>query len=516
MEQQANIPLWVEKVGRSGGRDHLALESVGQAMIEELTSGISNITQRARYLSFFSWVIKLFFESDEVKDRSSFKKYLHKMALLYAVSNSAQHLDDSLSGIDGIDFARNNLDSLLIKEKPIEEFLENYNDNYWIYKAKLEDLDLTYTNDETGIPALVEPEGKKLASAFEHNISDLKERIKKYPLHDREFLKKLESKWCYHHLKDNSEERQILEDVLFARNNDLPKNVNRRYSLILFLSYIEQFEDKEIHGFERWLFSDPQLPQNLEKIKENWKVFFSRNHLVFAIESLFHYFLQSVNENNLDTLEFVEKMEKDFTNEDNFSQLLYTPVEQLLQPDHWDNIQIDKYEPDLIIPLDEISLSKKREDYHQFFRNSVITLLSIYHRYKGEEMENNLSKIFMDLGGSFRISLSVFIEILNDSAVRNEKLIDFLRRFYFEQIIPRHLLISTEKMYSRNLDTFHFNKGDRYFEYLPIADSFQPKYNMMKTNEIYNFLMDLDLIQEQEDKYLLTERGRQVKEEFYE
>jgi hypothetical protein len=54
------IPQWVKKIENQGGRDHLGLESVGQNMLEEISSGISNITERLRYFSLFCWVLQKF------------------------------------------------------------------------------------------------------------------------------------------------------------------------------------------------------------------------------------------------------------------------------------------------------------------------------------------------------------------------------------------------------------------------------------------------------------------------
>ena len=119
------IPLWVKKIENQGGRDHLGLESVGQNILEEISCGVSNITERIRYFSVFCWVLQKFLTSSLKKTRTNYRIILNKITFLYALSNSYLHLEESGTGINGIDFIRRNIDKIFSKELELDESLFN-------------------------------------------------------------------------------------------------------------------------------------------------------------------------------------------------------------------------------------------------------------------------------------------------------------------------------------------------------------------------------------------------------
>lgn len=519
-----NYPLWVEKVGRSGGRDHLSLESVGQAILEEITTGISNITKRARYYSFYCWVIKSFFDSDTKKTRKNYRKYMRRASFLYTMSNSSKHLDASLTGIDGIEFARNNLDKLISKQKIADEdFFQShkYLDNNWIYKAKLNDLLLTTDNDMSGIPALVEPYGKKLAEAFEKSLGDTQVDLENFGNWEIEYLNKLEDIWCYHNLSKHKKERQILEDAFFARNEDNSKQLNRRYSLTLILHYIEQFGNKNLHDFEKWVCSKPNnLPEKMKQIANVWSYLFSRNYLVFSFESLFLYFILTISRQRMSLEQFYLILKENIANQDQNKTTITTnyldkQVSQLIKKLGDDVKNQTLYETNMIVQLDLLNRNEYQNNKIEFLTKPILVLFALYNRYK----KNNYSaqeEIFLGIGDAQRISILSWIKIVDDALKNNLTLFEFITNIIQSHIITRHQLVATQKFYSQNLDTFHFRIDENLFDVKAIANEFRPKYNVMKIDEIYNIFEDLDLVVYGEEKYVLTKRGKEVLKEFYE
>ncbi len=71
-------PAWSEIEYLPGGaRDALRLETVAEAMLEDLLPGINNGTQRARYYSFWAWVLYEFIrDEDAVHNQRGFYEWL--------------------------------------------------------------------------------------------------------------------------------------------------------------------------------------------------------------------------------------------------------------------------------------------------------------------------------------------------------------------------------------------------------------------------------------------------------
>jgi hypothetical protein len=70
-------PFWTYYDAKTvAGEDHLGIKYVAINIADILQNGISSITPRARYWSFFAWVLYDFIEHEEDKSRSAFLKFL--------------------------------------------------------------------------------------------------------------------------------------------------------------------------------------------------------------------------------------------------------------------------------------------------------------------------------------------------------------------------------------------------------------------------------------------------------
>lgn len=531
----SSYPLWVEKVGRQSGRDHLGIESVGQAILEELTFGISNITRRICYYSFFCYVIKSFFESKEEKTYKNYNLHLKKLSLLYALSMSSAHEVESNTGIDGIEYARKYLKQIYSGEKiiddqyfSIEGTAREFLNNNWIYKAKLNNLNLTYAKDNSLIPSLVEPYGRKLAQLFEDKLKDLLPQNIEFNKLTPEMMKKLEEQWCYHRVKDHEKERKLLEDIIFSRSFDNQVQLNRRYSLTLILQFVKESSEKDLSKFERWIYQDDNLPEKLTHIKYLWKILYARNYFVYSLESLFLYFLMQIQKKPLSLDTFLQQTEKviyeQASNKDSsdvkIAHIYNKPLIHVLN-EIFENEKInsDLYEPNLIYPLTRNRSEISQENEHQYLSNAILCLLSLYYRYrfKPEIPFTEDMLLFFNFGDTFRLSLRSFFDTLDDALHEGRTLKEVVNELYTTQLLPRHQLIATEKLYANNLDTFHFQLEDNLYHFVKRPEHFIPSFNALKFSEAINFLEDLDLLHS-EDRftYELTQKGKDVLEEFYE
>jgi len=533
------IPLWVKRIEHQGGRDHLGLESVGQNMLEEISCGISNITERLRYFSLFCWVLYKFLNSRLKKTKSNYRILINKITFLYALSNSLSHLEEANTGINGIEFIRKNFKDILNHKLKLDNSLFKSNapiNNDWIYRGKLNDLKLILLQANSGIPKIVKPNGLKLAETFDKlNLNLNFENLNLNQYTNVDTLKNLEEKWCYHNLSKNDEERQLLEDIIFSKSYnkysmDNYKELNRRYTLTLLMKYIDQKHLKNRQDFEKWIyFNKEKQNQNISHTLLLWKILFARNYLVFSLESLFFYFLEKINIEPLSYSEFIEIIKNidtenniinKFFKNNNFKNIFEMKIDKLFEKLYSPDISLDKNnilsETNLILDLEtNLRRNLDSQTVNLYLVYPIFCLYSLYFRWSKKEL-NIGSLSFMKMGGSKRFSLYYLFQYLQDYKDREFTVGDMITDLYHNFILPQHFNVSFEKLYDRNINTFHFSIDSNKYYTLLRNQQFYPNYNFMKINEIFNFFQDLELVSSEDNSYYnLTQRGKNLLIKYY-
>ena len=293
---------------------------------------------------------------------------------------------------------------------------------------------------------------------------------------------------------------------------------------MLILEYVYRFNSYDNQEFERWIYKDiSDLPANLSRVKQLWRLLYARNYLVFSFESLFLFFLSSIKEESLNFDDFFLKV-RSLQAENSylltqFNNSLDTPISKVLSK-VFDSTKIPEdssfYEPTLMIDLENIKRNIPQEKLYKFVINPVFCLFSLYNRYSQIELSDE-EREFLEMGDTFRISLQNIFNHIKVSLQKNIKLSEFLRELYYSNILPRHLNVAHDKYASRNLDTFHYQLDENQFKFVQRDRAFEPMYNFMKQNEMLNFLEDLNLIERNENKEIkITESGLKIRQEFYE
>jgi hypothetical protein len=73
---------WVEPAGRGQGMDHLAIQAPCITLYGELLPGITNVTDRARYYSFYPWFLKAY---DRLRPKIPLQGALRRAECLFAL-----------------------------------------------------------------------------------------------------------------------------------------------------------------------------------------------------------------------------------------------------------------------------------------------------------------------------------------------------------------------------------------------------------------------------------------------
>ena len=250
-----------------------------------------------------------------------------------------------------------------------------------------------------------------------------------------------------------------------------------------------------------------------------WRYLFSRNYLVFSFESLFLYFLLKSSQKQLSLEQIFEELKKDVNSQTDtllpLNDYIEEPLIRIVDSLKSDVDKNNLFETGMVVSLDLLNRGEYLENTSSFLKIPIFTLIALYNRYKKEDYSQD-EETFLGIGEAQRISMLSWIKIVDKAIEENLSLFQFTVNIIQSHVITRHQLVATQKFYSQNLDTFHFNIEEGVVNVKPIAQDFRPKYNVMKLEEIINIFEDLDLVNYEGEKILLTERGKEVLREFYE
>ena len=104
------LPRWTKRVATEGGRDPLGLSGVAFRITDYLLSGIVTTTERARYYSFYTWVIWHIANEEPTEDFQEFVNAFRRREAAMALATLAADTSASPVGVDATRkyFARGN------------------------------------------------------------------------------------------------------------------------------------------------------------------------------------------------------------------------------------------------------------------------------------------------------------------------------------------------------------------------------------------------------------------------
>jgi hypothetical protein len=538
------------------------MESVGITMLDSLIPGITNITKHARYYSLHAWLLKHFWETSDDHSEKAFRKFRRPIEMAFALAFCLHHggEGDGLTGIDQVNVL-SPLWSSDRKEFDLDPDKHNFRSSEWIYHSVMRQLKIVEDDrdDDRLVGSLVMPLGRDLAEEFERNITGtefyaiLKKKGAPGKI-SRAALLELAERACLCQLAPHGgRERDVLQQAFFRfdlKGTDHPARFgNRRKTLLFFLDMVRQRAGEEfgLRDFEDlayfWKY-DKQVgykpPAALEDIAELWRLFWSRQHLVYSILSYFSYMLHDTRGRTTSLNSFIDEtvsgmeLEK-VAKELSIGAKTFDP-RKLLVRDLISAIQKsvgakdkgpqDGVEFDRLCghgsPVSESLLTDAIDDApartpRAYVTRATLCLLSVFVR-----MRPYLKTPFADFlcigeeGDNYRVSTASFFQELEARLPSADFTVERFVRWVFEDyVISQHLRVAFAKWQTGN-DTFSFIQDG---ETIRGIDDVSPQFNNMRFYEITTMLADLGLIAEKPDgAFALTARGTKALEngeDFY-
>jgi len=306
---------WVERPRRTTGLDHLGVRAPCINIYGQLLPGITNVTDRARYFSFYTWVIwKL--DQEGVRDWDEVAKDIIRKAdclnTLIAEYHRVLSEDDRAHSAAAVgilalggkarEISPNKLITLSnhaqLETSPDRYFKNPYGGLGQYYIGSLRDMLILAGDTNSGL-RYSDGRGTVLAQAFDSGVDG--DRFWNCIRSDSVTEEDLEALvgFCPCGIPENVQEQKVLSAILFAEDehaNEADKI--RRLSLQLMLSLAAQAESAGL-AFTPQLFRGAvygtslqgkpwELPASLNAVRERWAVYSQNEVLAMALQGMFY------------------------------------------------------------------------------------------------------------------------------------------------------------------------------------------------------------------------------------
>src|SRR5579863_2399327 len=324
---------WVEPATPIRGLDHLGVQAPCIALYAQLLPGITNVTDRARYYSFYPWLIRSFEQRYDDHSGDEFRRVLRRAECLLALIaiRHARVIGDGDDGRHGAGMVgRLSLLRIPEDEKAIE--LSEYADldgpkRYFknplgglgqYYFGPLRDLRvLDYTSDEDGgLPGYDKIRGSPLADGLGAGVpQDDFFRVLQKPKFRWTDLDAL-AEFCPCSLRQHKAEHTLLLDLFLARSESYrsPESENRRSSLALALDLVSRHTKLDGYSMENVFLASAytralangaswDVHPSLCKVQRGWAIYEQNELLSLALQALFAAVLAAIERDQSGRLE---------------------------------------------------------------------------------------------------------------------------------------------------------------------------------------------------------------------
>jgi hypothetical protein len=544
-------PKWIEKIYvEEEGEDFLGLRSVQANITEYLLPGIITTTDRARYYSFYSWLLHEYKENHP--NSLTLAKFIKRRERIFALANLVFDREGGYgkgtASLFGTRKLNRVLDSVGGKKRiPLstEDYIQATMGGYAQYSGIMRSLQIIKDSDEA-IELL--PKAKLLAESFEKAIAGTKYYKQRFMFDetdtiDRDVLLEYGEK-CYLSGLANSHERQVVLDVLFGFDakiylpkpeSAIPTFGNMSLSLGLILDMIYQsktpFDNQEFRRFIMYSscsdFKEYRPAYTFVQVLSHWRMFQLREHYVHAIYEMwiffldvlktqgpvsFQQFIKCVDDIDISTLRSPLKFRKN----SKFSSIRVAAlIQTIFQQSGIDTKQIDagyiQFANQFSVIINEEEIERERNadeaSQEQDLLSALLTLISIFLRLKGIfKLGETSSWFWAQEGGARRRSMELFMYQLDQYISEDKSLLEMLEWIFRDYVVAQHTITALEKWRQREVNTFHFSNDNGLYECRRMDHN---TYTAARFVQAYSMIVDLGLVKfDSEDVPKLTKIGK--------
>lgn len=302
LAEEVNLaPAWTRRSTSSVGRDPLGLQATSVRIYRGLVPGITNVTNRLRYYSFYCWVVLAYERHEHADDKNRWRRFIRRAEALYALASYAASTAET-GGMAGREWvekewptieASDQADLTLHDDPKVENYLGAARGNFGqFYIASMIDVGLLAKS--RGVP-LIGPDGRILARAFEASSGEVAKLMADAVLSGTVSVSDLApigQAAGPHVISDESEEMRLLRNFIEGRGGRLGSA--RCNSAWLLLEYLRRLdgarydEEGAREAFYNRVMPDGSPFQPRSPILLGWRAYEANELCHSALAALFN------------------------------------------------------------------------------------------------------------------------------------------------------------------------------------------------------------------------------------
>lgn len=536
-------PAWSEIEYLPGGaRDALRLETAAEAMLEDLLPGINNGTQRARYYSFWAWVLHEFIRDvDAVHNQRGFYEWLRPREDMLIFAHLLHGHDKGAAGTtQGAKFWRDGEP----EEYPLDWIsLTSVSGGAYqlYYTGALEEMNIIAREPDKPHDVLQSPVGMNLAEAYGRSVQHT-EYVGSHwnaTRATRDLIEDFAEAGCLCRLSHFPEEREALVNAFFRFEVNDWNAVKRLASLCFFLDVIEQAQGapldvasvRSVIYFWSYGTDHAYVPEgNLLSPAKRWRVFQLRQYFVFAIESFWTLFLAKIHGQYSTPDDYLEWL---------FSELDLDAVGERFgvsvpasRPDTLTFGELQEavvgtktdagFEPGITALESDLNeqrlyqrLAKQSPNQDaNLWAGSALLMLGLMYRRCQDWRGDTGWDYATDLHGSDHLSIEGYLRQVERAIDEGWTVAEWMSWFHQRHLWLRHRWVVLQKMASRRVDPSLFTWDENKFYGV---DGDWPKMNGPRFQSALQIMQDLQLIRANypgHQTYNLLPEGQELLQRF--
>lgn len=512
---------WTDLPAAAQGRDHLGMQAPSIALYGSLLPGITNVTLRIRYYTFYPWLCDRYAKRSGRTAKEAWQVFVRRAEALLALASASIEDDGFCQGAAGNRWAQRTWNSSKGPFDVVSASAVGAPGGYLkasfgafgqVYRNALSELGILAYTENHPIPVPATGRGDLFAAAFARSVGGAGERFldaMDEPLLDPSSLKDLGRAFSPRRIATDSEECSLLRELLFAEDAPEPgSGTRRRESLRLALHAVSRL--RKLPGVMdlRWALYHASLPAGdpleapgpLAPTATAWQAYQANELGHVAMEALLRLLLAGLGEEGQatpvreaieSTVEAVRSAWKGPLPADWAALRAGLP-----EPSHrW-----DRTSPDAGFKAATRIMSGE-SDAEEAGADAIRLLAALDRRFPagGNAVEDTFGRE-ATFGTHHRQSIQGLLEWLR--ARERMPLPDLLAELLLRQVIERHLRVALRKLHDQEQRTFLFEMEDgALFHRADLA----PVWTNPRLETALSFLTDLGLL----DARGITDAGRE-------
>lgn len=538
---------WVKKPQRIRGLDHLAVQAPCINLYGQMLPGITNVTDRGRYYSFYPWIIRTLEKAEHTYNETFINFFRRADCLFTLIAHQHANVTNGDGAIhNGAATGSVNLNQAIQEIKQGHSIrLSDYADlgkdigqPYFqnklgglgqYYLGVFKELDVMRGTITSGIKN-TEELGLRIAEMFAQGADhDLFIKTLEEDIVTVKRLNEL-SKFCHCQIAHNPAEQKILCDLLFVAGDFFdPRMLERRHTLQMILHLADLLsevgEELDLSFFRGCIYSGSlpngsaiALPDRLKPIFQSWSIYQRNELLSLSLQGLFYVLLDAYGEsgNKFSSSQeicewYIKSREVDEATIFDMKTTSFNTAKKIIV-DKAPSIQNwldENHEIQAAFEIESLCKKEKKPEIRTKILKACFQIISAlcsrdrFLKGYGNFVFNKSN--YLDY---YRINLQSF-DYHTAKTWPEIKFSEWLLWMFEDWCLDVHLKVALRKLRGQSQSTFRIKPSDQGYEVIetPTAVFTNPRFR-----QALQILIDIGALERKKDRIVTTKLGRSLRE----